>query len=143
MQGSYSFEADVWSTGIILYILLSGLPPFPGNNERQIFQRILKLPLDLDSDPWENISDEAKNLVSMCVPAANAVLSIFSTSVIILTVRQKQLFKEKLSLLVSCVKCCKRRHNACLLLVQATAERPKEEDHNWGGIEAHMAGLCS
>lgn len=64
MQGSYGFPADLWSTGVILYILLCGLPPFPGNNERQIFQRILRLPLDFTSEPWSAISEDAKNLVA-------------------------------------------------------------------------------
>ena len=63
MQGSYSFPADCWSAGISLYILLSGLPPFCGSNEREIFRRVLRQPLDLTSDPWPTVSDQAKDLV--------------------------------------------------------------------------------
>lgn len=42
LQGSYSWEADLWSIGVITYILLSGFPPFWGSSDYMIFQRILE-----------------------------------------------------------------------------------------------------
>lgn len=63
LQKNYSFEADLWSLGVILYILLSGLPPFWGDNEEQIFKMVLKGEVDFKTAPWPSISSSAKDLV--------------------------------------------------------------------------------
>ncbi|CAL0301163.1 unnamed protein product [Lupinus luteus] len=63
LRRSYGKEIDVWSAGIILYILLSGVPPFWAETEKGIFNAILEGELDFESQPWPSISNSAKDLV--------------------------------------------------------------------------------
>ncbi|KAI4341309.1 hypothetical protein MLD38_026045 [Melastoma candidum] len=63
LRKHYGQECDVWSAGVIIYILLSGVPPFWDETEQGIFEQVLKGELDFESEPWPSISDEAKDLV--------------------------------------------------------------------------------
>ncbi|KAL0338727.1 UNVERIFIED_CONTAM: Calcium-dependent protein kinase [Sesamum angustifolium] len=63
LKKHYGPECDIWSAGVIIYILLSGVPPFWDETEQGIFEQVLKGELDFVSEPWPSISDSAKDLV--------------------------------------------------------------------------------
>ncbi|XP_074575351.1 calcium-dependent protein kinase 1-like [Curcuma longa] len=69
LRKNYGPEADIWSAGVIVYILLAGVPPFWADNDQGIFSAILRGRLDFSSDPWPNISDSAKDLVKKMLRA--------------------------------------------------------------------------
>ncbi len=59
----YECEVDIWSTGVITYILLSGDAPFKGNNKLQIQREIRNKNLTMDDPAWTGISDSAKDFI--------------------------------------------------------------------------------
>jgi len=60
--GDYGSEVDVWSIGVICYILLCGYPPFYGE-DHQIFEKILKVEYDFPKPDWDTISEDAKEFI--------------------------------------------------------------------------------
>ncbi|KAG7958689.1 hypothetical protein I3843_10G031100 [Carya illinoinensis] len=63
LKRNYGPEIDVWSAGVILYILLCGFPPFWAETEQGVAQAIIKSVVNFRKDPWPKVSDNAKDLV--------------------------------------------------------------------------------
>ena len=69
LSGTYTHLCDIWSAGVILYILLSGDPPFNGANDNEIYTKIVQMKFSFPERKWKNISNDAKDLLChMIVP---------------------------------------------------------------------------
>jgi len=60
---SYDNGVDMWSVGVIIYILLCGYPPFYADNAPALFKKIMDVKYDFDDPSWEDVSEDAKNLI--------------------------------------------------------------------------------
>jgi len=60
----YGAKADMWSFGVIAYILLGGYPPFIEQNQRELFKKIKRGSYEFHVEYWGQISREAKNLIA-------------------------------------------------------------------------------
>eukprot|EP00746_Dinoflagellata_sp_MGD_P012308 gnl/MRDRNA2_/MRDRNA2_126200_c0_seq1.p1 gnl/MRDRNA2_/MRDRNA2_126200_c0~~gnl/MRDRNA2_/MRDRNA2_126200_c0_seq1.p1 ORF type:complete len:426 (-),score=95.77 gnl/MRDRNA2_/MRDRNA2_126200_c0_seq1:152-1429(-) len=64
LKGSYDEKADMWSSGVLTYILLVGYPPFAGSTPQEITEKVAKGYYVFDDDHWSRISEDAKDLVA-------------------------------------------------------------------------------
>jgi len=61
---AYDTKSDMWSLGVIVYILLGGYPPFIEQNQRELFRKIRKGNYEFHEEYWGSVSSEAKDLIS-------------------------------------------------------------------------------
>ncbi|KAF1317761.1 Camk/camk1 protein kinase, partial [Globisporangium splendens] len=61
---AYGKPVDIWSIGVITYILLAGYPPFHDDSQPVLFRKIRKGKYQYDSPYWDNVSDDAKDFIS-------------------------------------------------------------------------------
>lgn len=59
----YDYKVDVWSFGIIVYILLCGFPPFYHTNNAELFRLIKKGKFEFPKEYWSSVSDDAKDFI--------------------------------------------------------------------------------
>uniref|UniRef100_A0A915DQ03 non-specific serine/threonine protein kinase n=1 Tax=Ditylenchus dipsaci TaxID=166011 RepID=A0A915DQ03_9BILA len=84
----YSFKADCWSAGIILYILLCGFPPFGFDEDEVLFNKILRGEFEFPSPSFDEISFAARLLIRSLLStepegrySANKLLNTFGSRI--------------------------------------------------------------
>ena len=65
LKFDYNEKCDVWSIGVILFILLSGKPPFSGDSDPDILNNVKKGIYSMSGNEWSSISQDAKDLVRL------------------------------------------------------------------------------
>jgi serine/threonine protein kinase len=78
----YGEKCDIWSCGVLMYMMLSGVPPFYGATRKEVMQKISKGKFSFKSKVWSIISKEAKELIEKMLtlnpdkrPSAREVLN--------------------------------------------------------------------
>ena len=67
LKNNYDSKCDIWACGVIMYILLSGEIPFAGDSEEEIIKSIMNKKVSFDSSFFNNVSEEAKDLIQKCL----------------------------------------------------------------------------
>ncbi|CAB4053959.1 Death-associated protein kinase 1,Death-associated protein kinase dapk-1,Myosin light chain kinase 2, skeletal/cardiac muscle,Myosin light chain kinase family member 4,Myosin light chain kinase, smooth muscle,Serine/threonine-protein kinase 17B,Death-associated protein kinase 3,Serine/threonine-protein kinase 17A,Myosin light chain kinase 3 [Lepeophtheirus salmonis] len=73
-----STTSDMWSVGVVCYVLLSGLSPFMGDSDAETFGNISGIRYDFEDEAFDNISDESKDFIkNLLVKNQNERLSAY------------------------------------------------------------------
>lgn len=67
LTGCYDYKCDLWSAGVLFYILLCGYPPFYGESDQEILYKVKKGNFHFKGKEWSHISVEAKDLIKRCL----------------------------------------------------------------------------
>jgi len=65
LAGKYDQSADLWSCGVIMYVLLCGYPPFYGETDADVLTKVRLGNFTFNAADWKNVSEDAKNLIRM------------------------------------------------------------------------------
>jgi calcium/calmodulin-dependent protein kinase I len=63
----YGTKCDIWSAGVIFYILLAGYPPFFDENRKKLFRKIKSGRFEFHDQYWGSVSPEAKDFIRKCL----------------------------------------------------------------------------
>ena len=61
---SYGPKCDIWSCGVITYIILSGNPPFNGASDQEIMKKVKKGDFSFQDPVWQNVTAEGKDFIT-------------------------------------------------------------------------------
>ena len=64
IKGSYDQHCDYWSLGVLMYVLLSGQPPFDDETSSGVFKKVLAGKYTMKGEVWSTVSKNAKDLIS-------------------------------------------------------------------------------
>lgn len=67
LQGDYTYQADMWSVGVITYILIANRKPFYSPKRRTLVQKILEADFSYEDDKWINSSCEIKDFIKSLI----------------------------------------------------------------------------
>ena len=67
LLNNYNEKCDIWSCGIIFYLLLSGKFPYFGKTENDVVEKILSQKVEFNFPIFDQISSEAKDLIKKCL----------------------------------------------------------------------------
>ncbi len=63
IKDKYDFECDEWACGVMMYILLTGYPPFPGDDEEEVFNNIMNYEPDFSTKEFKEINNSCIDLI--------------------------------------------------------------------------------
>ena len=63
LKNNYNEKCDLWSCGVMMYLMLCGKQPFEGDNDDEIYEKIRLCKIDFNDEEWDNISNDAKDLI--------------------------------------------------------------------------------
>ena len=67
LSTNYNAGCDIWASGVLMYVLLSGRFPFLGKTEEEIEKKILSGKFEFDEELFKDVSEEAKDLITQCL----------------------------------------------------------------------------